>query len=82
MVELYVDRTPGSFIEQKDYSLVWHYRKADPDFGAMRARELLSNINYLISNEDLQTMEGDKVIEIKHRDVNKGKGSEKMARQR
>ncbi|MFT5619070.1 MAG: trehalose 6-phosphate synthase/phosphatase [Arenicella sp.] len=77
MVELYVDRTPGSFIEQKDYSLVWHYRKADPDFGAMRARELLSNINYLIANEDLQTMEGDKVIEIKHRDVNKGKASKK-----
>lgn len=77
MIELYVDRTPGSFIEQKDYSLVWHYRKADPDFGAMRARELLSNINYLISNEDLQTMEGDKVIEIKHRDVNKGKAAKK-----
>lgn len=77
IVDLYVDRTPGSFIEEKDYSLAWHYRKADPDFGAMRARDLLSNLKYLISNMDLQILEGDKVIEIKNRDVNKGKAARK-----
>ncbi|MEM1137350.1 MAG: bifunctional alpha,alpha-trehalose-phosphate synthase (UDP-forming)/trehalose-phosphatase, partial [Bacteroidota bacterium] len=77
ILDLYVDRTPGSFIEDKDYSLVWHYRKADIDFGELRARELLSNINYLIANMDLQTMEGNKVIEIKSRAVNKGKAASK-----
>jgi trehalose 6-phosphate synthase/phosphatase len=81
IMELYVDRTPGSFIEEKDYSLVWHYRKADPDFGAMRARELLSNLNYLISNMDLHTMEGSKVIEIKNREVNKGRAARKWLQQ-
>ena len=25
ILELYVDRTPGSFIEEKDFFLVWHY---------------------------------------------------------
>lgn len=75
ILELYVDRTPGSFIEDKDYSLAWHYRKADPDFGAMRARDLISNISYLIGNMDLQLMEGNKVIEIKNRAVNKGKAA-------
>src|SRR5690606_37442116 len=29
VMELYVDRTPGSFIEEKDYSLVWHFRKVE-----------------------------------------------------
>lgn len=77
IVDLYVDRTPGSFIEDKDYSLAWHYRKADPDFGEMRARDLLSNVKYLISNMDLHIMEGNKVIEIKNRDVNKGKAARK-----
>ncbi|MDW7694477.1 bifunctional alpha,alpha-trehalose-phosphate synthase (UDP-forming)/trehalose-phosphatase [Flammeovirgaceae bacterium SG7u.111] len=77
ILELYVDRTPGSFIEDKDYSLVWHYRKADTDFGDLRARELLSNLNYLITNMDLQTMEGNKVIEIKSRVVNKGRAASK-----
>jgi len=77
ILELYVDRTPGSFIEEKDYSLVWHYRKADTEFGELRSRELLSNVNYLIANLDLQTMEGNKVIEIKHRAVNKGRAAKK-----
>ncbi|MEN7549509.1 bifunctional alpha,alpha-trehalose-phosphate synthase (UDP-forming)/trehalose-phosphatase [Rapidithrix thailandica] len=77
ILEQYVDRTPGSFIEDKDYSLVWHYRKADVEFGALRSRELLSNMNYLIGNMNLQTMEGNKVIEIKNRDVNKGKAARK-----
>ena len=27
-----MDRTPGSFIEDKNYSLAWHYRSTDPDF--------------------------------------------------
>ena len=26
-------RTPGSWIEKKDVSLVWHYDKADMTFG-------------------------------------------------
>jgi hypothetical protein len=33
----YTDSTPGSFIEDKRTSLVWHYRKADPEFGAWKA---------------------------------------------
>ncbi len=72
ILENYVDRTPGSFIEDKHYSLVWHYRKAAPGFGEMRARELLFNISFLTANMDLQAMEGNKVIEVKSRAVNKG----------
>ena len=73
MLERYVDRTPGSFIEDKAYSLVWHYRNADAEFGELRSRELVSTLSYLLANMNLQVMEGNKVIEIKNRDVNKGK---------
>ena len=38
ILEQYVDRTPGSFIEEKDYSLAWHYRKADPKLALIRKR--------------------------------------------
>lgn len=31
--EYYTERTPGSFIERKDMSVVWHYRMADINFG-------------------------------------------------
>lgn len=77
ILDLYVDRTPGSLIEEKDYSLVWHFRKADAEFGEMRARELVSNLQYLTSNMDIQILEGNKVIEIKNAGINKGKAAMK-----
>jgi len=72
VLELYVVRTAGSFIEEKDYSLVWHYRRADNDLGVERAREMLSHLTFMTANTDLQVMEGNKVIEIKNAGINKG----------
>ena len=72
VLELYVARTAGSFIEEKDYSLVWHYRRADADLGDVRARELLSHLSFMTANTELQVMEGNKVLEIKAAGINKG----------
>ncbi|MCB2379569.1 bifunctional alpha,alpha-trehalose-phosphate synthase (UDP-forming)/trehalose-phosphatase [Hymenobacter sp. BT635] len=72
VMDLIVSRTAGSFLEEKEYSLVWHYRRADADLGDVRARELVSHLNFLASNTDLQVMEGNKVVEIKNAGVNKG----------
>jgi trehalose-phosphatase len=30
----YTERTPGSFIEEKEINLTWHYRNTDPEFGS------------------------------------------------
>ena len=65
VLELYVDRTPGSFIEEKDYSLVWHYRKADPEFARMRVAELKELLMKLTESFNLGISEGNKVLEIK-----------------
>lgn len=73
LLELYVDRTPGSFIEEKDFSLVWHYRKVETGLGELRTRELTSHLKYISSNSNLQVLEGDMVVEIKDREVNKGR---------
>ena len=80
VLEMYVDRTPGSFIEQKDYSLVWHYRKVELGLGEVRTRELTSHLKYISSEKDIQVMEGDKVIEIKNSLVNKGKAAKEWLR--
>jgi trehalose 6-phosphate synthase/phosphatase len=70
--ENYADRTPGAFVEEKDCSLVWHYRNSDPDFGPMRARELISNIEFLSKNKDLRILAGNKVVELMPASINKG----------
>lgn len=72
VLERYVDRTPGSFIEKKDFSLVWHYRKVETGLGELRSRELTSHLKYISAERDLQVQEGDMVIEIKNSSVNKG----------
>src|SRR5690606_37962840 len=33
IMEYYVLRTPGAFIEEKHHSLVWHYRKVESGLG-------------------------------------------------
>jgi len=73
ILELYVDRTPGSFIEEKEFSLVWHYRKADPELAQVRARELKDGLLDLTANLDLGVLEGSKAIEIKNAGINKGR---------
>ena len=75
ILELYMERTPGSLIEDKEFSLVWHYRKADVGLGEMRARELADTLSYLTSNLNLQILEGNKVIEVKSSGVNKGRAA-------
>ncbi len=75
ILDLYVERTPGSFVEEKGYSLVWHYRKADVGLGELRARELIDTLNYFTGNLDLQILEGNKVIEIKNSGINKGRAA-------
>ena len=72
VLDLYVARTAGSFIEEKDYSLVWHYRRADAELGDVRARELLSHLSFMTANTELQVLEGNKVLEIKAAGINKG----------
>ncbi|TLX74908.1 bifunctional alpha,alpha-trehalose-phosphate synthase (UDP-forming)/trehalose-phosphatase [Labilibacter sediminis] len=72
VMENFVDRTPGSFIEEKNYSLVWHYRKSEPEQGELRANELKDELNTHLSNHNLEIMEGNKVIEVKSGGINKG----------
>ncbi|MBT3383088.1 MAG: bifunctional alpha,alpha-trehalose-phosphate synthase (UDP-forming)/trehalose-phosphatase [Prolixibacteraceae bacterium] len=75
VLQSFVDRTPRSFIEFKNYSLVWHYRDADPDMGQQRAWELKEDLKNYIANLNLEIMDGDKVIEIKNAGINKGKAA-------
>jgi trehalose 6-phosphate synthase/phosphatase len=75
ILELYVDRTPGSFIEEKEFSLVWHYRKADPELASVRARELKDALLHLTANLNLGVLEGSRVIEIKNAGINKGRAA-------
>lgn len=75
VLELYRDRTPGSAITVNEYSLVWHYERAQPELAALRLSELKDALLSLTSNLDLSILEGNKLLEIKNSNVSKGRAA-------
>jgi trehalose 6-phosphate synthase/phosphatase len=65
VLEHFADRTPGSYVEEKEFSLVWHYRMADPEFGEWLANELNSTLDELLADTQLRAIHGRKNIEVK-----------------
>lgn len=78
ILEDYVGRTPGAFLEEKDYSMVWHYRRVQSGLGELRMRELTSHLKYLASTLNLQVLDGENIVEIKNLEVNKGKAAQHL----
>lgn len=78
LMDAFSDRTPGSFVEEKSYSLVWHYRNVQKGLGALRGNELMDNLRYMTAPHGLQLLSGNKVIEVKNTEVNKGKSTLKL----
>ena len=73
LLQHYVGRTPGSWIEKKRYNLVWHYRASDPEFGAYQAKELLVHLRETISSKlPVEILSGKKTIEIRPIGIDKG----------
>jgi trehalose 6-phosphate synthase/phosphatase len=72
ILQLHVDRLPGALLEEKEFSLAWHYRRADPEQAPLRAKELLDDLADYTRNIDIQVLEGDKVIEVRNTGVTKG----------
>lgn len=69
----FTERTPGSFIEHKQRSICWHYRKADPEFGSRQAKECQLNLEAsLLSKYQVEILLGKKVIEVRCAFCNKG----------
>jgi trehalose 6-phosphate synthase/phosphatase len=78
ILEHFVDRTPGSFVEEKKYGVVWHYRLAEPEFGAWLANELVSMLEARLAETDLRAFRGDKVVEVKPVWANKGEALDRL----
>ncbi len=65
-------RTPGALVEVKEAGLAWHWRAADPEVGDRQANELGAYLGQLMSNQPVELLWGDKVLEIRPHGVHKG----------
>lgn len=64
--------TPGTHIEDKSTSLVWHYRRADNEFGEWKARRLIEGLGALAANDALEVRHGRHIVEVVSMHVSKG----------
>ena len=72
MIEIYAERTPGSFVEEKDSALVWHFRKSPP-YQAQKNMVILKQLlAKSLRGTDLKVYSGHKILEVKPKSANKG----------
>ncbi|MCB1134603.1 MAG: trehalose-phosphatase, partial [Verrucomicrobiae bacterium] len=77
-----VDQTPGSSLEIKQSSLVWHYRRAEPEYCVWRAHLLLSELTDVTANLPVIVHHGKKIVEVASQMVSKGRAVTKLLEQR
>ncbi|MDZ7579175.1 MAG: bifunctional alpha,alpha-trehalose-phosphate synthase (UDP-forming)/trehalose-phosphatase [Deltaproteobacteria bacterium] len=68
----YADMTPGSSVEVKTSSLVWHYRESDPEFGSWKAHQLVGELYDMLANLPVEVHHGKKIVEVGSIRINKG----------
>ncbi len=68
----YSDMLPGSTIEEKDYSVVWHFRNSDSSISELRVKEFVDDMVQFTAANEIDVLLGKKVVEIKCSGVSKG----------
>lgn len=68
----FLDKTPQSKLEIKETALVWHFRKVDAWLASIREQQLMTALVKPCTKLHLQIMRGNKILEIKSPEYNKG----------
>lgn len=72
IMEMYTDRLPGAYLEERDYSISWHYQKADIEQATFLAKEVGDHLLSITTNIGVQVLPGHRVIEVSNSGINKG----------
>lgn len=72
IMKTFAENCTGAFVEEKSYSLCWHYRNANKESGFAQSRELISILSDYLISTNANIIDGNKVIEVKPVQINKG----------
>jgi len=72
---------PESYVEEKLFSLTWHYRNADPVLGLKYSRELIALLKKSVNPYNLKILDGNKVVEVLTNETGKGIAVKKLYNQ-
>ena len=74
IIRQYTEATDGSWIEDKEYAIMWHYDQADAEYGKLQATDLHKYLLKALNNPavDVVKYEFSSCIEVKPHGVSKG----------
>eukprot|EP00899_Mesostigma_viride_P018962 jgi/Mesvir1/27067/Mv20760-RA.1 len=79
VMDYFCDRTPRSFLQERETSLVWNYRNADVEFGRLQARDLLQHLwTGPISNTAVDVLQGLRSVEVRPTGLTKGLACDRL----
>ena len=78
VMEIFTRRCNGSFVEEKQFSVAWHYRNVPRQLGFSKSRELIQHLSNILANTPLQVIDGNKVVEVRIANTNKGHVARKI----
>jgi trehalose 6-phosphate synthase/phosphatase len=72
ILEKYAANTPGGFVEEKEFSLVWHYRRASTYYAQKHLVILKKLLAPLAKKYDLSVQQGNMILEVRPQNIHKG----------
>uniref|UniRef100_A0A251UED3 Putative trehalose-phosphatase, HAD-like domain protein n=2 Tax=Helianthus annuus TaxID=4232 RepID=A0A251UED3_HELAN len=73
--EYFTTRTPRSYCELRETSIVWSYKYSDFEFRRRQAKDLLNHLRTgRISNASVDIVQGERSVEVRVNGVSKGVG--------
>ena len=82
IINYIIKRTPHAKIEIKKTALVFHYRDVDTWLADLRVTQLINALMNPVSRHNLQIMKGNKIIEIKSPQFNKGEEAKRLMKKK
>jgi trehalose 6-phosphate synthase/phosphatase len=71
ILKKYINKLPGSFIEEKEFTLVWHFRNSDLKLSEIRTLELIDEFENTFGILNINITKGIKSLEISAQNITK-----------
>jgi len=76
VMDIFAQRTHGTYIEQKGNALIWQFSEADPEFGFRQSKELVDHLHLIMASHPVEILRGggvsDGYIEVRPAGASKG----------
>jgi trehalose 6-phosphate synthase/phosphatase len=76
IMSIFMQRTHGTYIEEKGHALIWQFSDADPEFGFLQSKELEEHLVMIMQGYNVDVIRGggvgDGYIEVRPAGLSKG----------